>query len=250
MTRKLIIDTDPGVDDAMAIFMALASSELDVVGLTTIFGNAATVDTTRNARRLLDAAGRDDIPVAAGADAPLVAAYIGPVPWVHGHNGLGDAPLNELTSTESSCTIRRPLPIYSTPMRSRRSSGRYASRRRVSVAARHGRTWATPTTPHRPRGEVAHRSMCVLASTRRGCCVCSKIASRGSRASSEFEAGNPKPRGFQLGRRWQWLLATKELRKPVLANPIDDASGERLAPLNLFLRELQPQQALDELVVW
>ena len=95
MSRKLIIDTDPGVDDAMAIFMALASTELDVVGLTTIFGNAATVDTTRNARVLLDAAGRDDIPVAAGADAPLAAAYIGPVPWVHGTNGLGDAPLNE-----------------------------------------------------------------------------------------------------------------------------------------------------------
>ncbi|MCE9622455.1 MAG: nucleoside hydrolase [Actinomycetia bacterium] len=79
----------------MAIFMALASPELDVVGLTTIFGNAATVDTTRNARVLLDAAGRDDIPVSAGASAPLAADYIGPVPWVHGHNGLGDAPIGE-----------------------------------------------------------------------------------------------------------------------------------------------------------
>lgn len=95
MSRKLIIDTDPGVDDAMAIFMALASPELDVVGLTTIFGNAATVDTTRNARLLLDAAGRGEIPVAAGADAPLAADYIGPVPSVHGHNGLGDAPIGE-----------------------------------------------------------------------------------------------------------------------------------------------------------
>ncbi len=79
----------------MAIFMALASPELDVVGLTTIFGNAHTAVTTRNARLLLDAAGRDDIPVAAGADAPLAAAYIGPVPWVHGTNGLGDAALGE-----------------------------------------------------------------------------------------------------------------------------------------------------------
>lgn len=74
----------------MAIFMALASPELDVVGLTTIFGNAATSVTTRNARILLDAAGRDDIPVAAGADVPLVGNYLGPVPFVHGHNGLGD----------------------------------------------------------------------------------------------------------------------------------------------------------------
>lgn len=91
----MIIDTDPGVDDAMAIFMALASPELDVVGLTTIFGNAATVNTTRNARVLLDAAGRNDIPVAAGADNSLTGQYVGPVPWVHGHNGLGDATIAE-----------------------------------------------------------------------------------------------------------------------------------------------------------
>ena len=78
----------------MAIFMALASPELDVVGLTTIFGNAATVDTTRNARVLLDAAGRTDIPVAQGAADSLTNRYVGPVPWVHGHNGLGDAPIS------------------------------------------------------------------------------------------------------------------------------------------------------------
>lgn len=91
----MIIDTDPGVDDAMAIFMALASPELDVVGLTTVFGNAATVNTTRNARVLLDAAGRRDIPVAEGAADSLTGQYVGPVPWVHGHNGLGDAAINE-----------------------------------------------------------------------------------------------------------------------------------------------------------
>jgi inosine-uridine nucleoside N-ribohydrolase len=82
----------------MAIFMALASPELDVVGLTTIFGNAATINTTRNARVLLDAAGRHDIPVAAGAENSLTGQYVGPVPWVHGHNGLGDA-----TIAEPSC---------------------------------------------------------------------------------------------------------------------------------------------------
>jgi len=79
----------------MAIFMALASPELDVVGLTTIFGNAHTAVTTRNARVLLDAAGRDDIPVAFGPNAPLAATYIGPAPWVHGYNGLGDAAISE-----------------------------------------------------------------------------------------------------------------------------------------------------------
>ncbi|MEZ5243994.1 MAG: nucleoside hydrolase [Acidimicrobiales bacterium] len=93
MTRRVLIDTDPGVDDAMAIIMALASPELDVVGLTTIFGNAATHVTTRNALTLVDVAGRPDIPVAAGASAPIAGTYLGPVPVVHGDNGLGDAVL-------------------------------------------------------------------------------------------------------------------------------------------------------------
>lgn len=93
MTRKLLIDTDPGVDDLMAIYTALASPELEVVGLTTVFGNAATPVTTQNALTLLDVAGREDIPVAAGELHPLATDYLGPVPQVHGHNGLGDAPL-------------------------------------------------------------------------------------------------------------------------------------------------------------
>ena len=89
--RKIIIDTDPGVDDAMAIFYALSSPELDVVGLTTIFGNATTETTTYNALALLEMAGRSDIPVARGADTPLVASYGGPVDFVHGADGQGNA---------------------------------------------------------------------------------------------------------------------------------------------------------------
>jgi inosine-uridine nucleoside N-ribohydrolase len=91
--RPLLIDTDPGVDDAMAILMALASPELDVLGLTTIFGNAATEVTTRNAFSLLETAGRTDIPVAVGRSDPIAADYLGPVPQVHGTDGLGDANL-------------------------------------------------------------------------------------------------------------------------------------------------------------
>ncbi|MCL4122214.1 UNVERIFIED_CONTAM: hypothetical protein GTU68_013866 [Idotea baltica] len=75
----------------MAIFAALASTRLDVLALTTVFGNAATDVTTQNALVLLDCADRSDIPVAAGAAAPLAGTYLGPVPQVHGHNGLGDA---------------------------------------------------------------------------------------------------------------------------------------------------------------
>lgn len=93
--RKIIIDTDPGVDDALAIFLALASPELDVMGLTTVFGNASTEITTRNALALLEIAGRQDIPVAAGAEKPLATEYLGAVSQVHGDNGQGDAELSE-----------------------------------------------------------------------------------------------------------------------------------------------------------
>jgi len=92
--RPILIDTDPGVDDAMAILMALASPELDVVGLTTIFGNAATDVTTRNAFSLLETAGRTDIPVAVGRSNPIATDYLGPVPQVHGADGLGNASLH------------------------------------------------------------------------------------------------------------------------------------------------------------
>jgi purine nucleosidase len=93
MAQKIIIDTDPGVDDAMAIFFALRSPELDVIGLTTIFGNVATDLATTNALRLLEIAGRQDIPVAKGADDPLVRPYEGPVPHVHGADGQGNVNL-------------------------------------------------------------------------------------------------------------------------------------------------------------
>lgn len=88
--RKIIIDTDPGVDDAMAIFFALKSPELDVIGLTTIFGNVHTDLATTNALRLLEIANREDIPVAKGADNPLARTYGGPVPFVHGEDGQGN----------------------------------------------------------------------------------------------------------------------------------------------------------------
>lgn len=90
MARKIIIDTDPGVDDAMAIFFALRSPELDVIGLTTIFGNVHTRLATVNALRLLDIAGRPDIPVAGGADNPIAVPFGGPVPFVHGDDGQGN----------------------------------------------------------------------------------------------------------------------------------------------------------------
>jgi uridine nucleosidase len=95
--RRIIIDTDPGIDDAMAIVYALAATELDVIGLTTVFGNAHVETCTTNALRILDLAGRPDIPVAQGAGRPLASVYRGPATHVHGINGLADVPLPDTT---------------------------------------------------------------------------------------------------------------------------------------------------------
>jgi inosine-uridine nucleoside N-ribohydrolase len=97
--RPIIIDTDPGIDDAMAIFYALESPELDVVGLTTIFGNHHRSVCTTNALRLLEIAERTDIPVAEGAHAPMVQPYHGPADFVHGDDGQGNTFLPPPTTT-------------------------------------------------------------------------------------------------------------------------------------------------------
>ena len=93
VTRKIIIDTDPGIDDAMAIFLALRSPELELIGLTTVFGNVHTALSTTNALRLLEIANRTDIPVAHGASQPLERAYAGPIPLIHGEDGQGNTHL-------------------------------------------------------------------------------------------------------------------------------------------------------------
>ncbi|EBA16004.1 Inosine-uridine nucleoside N-ribohydrolase [Roseobacter sp. SK209-2-6] len=88
---KLIIDTDPGIDDAMAIFYAAAAPDIELLGLTTIFGNVTTKTATRNALRLLEKAGLD-LPVAKGADVPLMLPPFTPSAHVHGEEGFGDIP--------------------------------------------------------------------------------------------------------------------------------------------------------------
>jgi inosine-uridine nucleoside N-ribohydrolase len=83
----IILDCDPGHDDAIGLLLALASPEVEVLGVTTVHGNQTLEKTTANALRVLDLAGRTDIPVASGADRPLereltVASH------VHGDSGL------------------------------------------------------------------------------------------------------------------------------------------------------------------
>ena len=71
MSKKIILDTDPGIDDAMAIFFAMSSPELELLGLTTTFGNVSVDMATDNALRLVEMMGLDT-PVASGVAIPLV----------------------------------------------------------------------------------------------------------------------------------------------------------------------------------
>jgi inosine-uridine nucleoside N-ribohydrolase len=83
----ILLDCDPGHDDAIAILLALASPEVDLVGITTVQGNQTVEKTTANAIRILEFVGRADVPVAAGADRPLVREpYV--AKYVHGDSGL------------------------------------------------------------------------------------------------------------------------------------------------------------------
>ncbi|KAM5548310.1 putative uridine nucleosidase 2 [Rosa sericea] len=89
--KKIIIDTDPGIDDAMAIFVALKSPEVEVIGLTTIYGNVYTTLATRNALHLLEFAGRTDIPVAEGSHVTITqGTKLRIADFVHGTDGLGN----------------------------------------------------------------------------------------------------------------------------------------------------------------
>ncbi|KAK9734273.1 hypothetical protein RND81_04G127800 [Saponaria officinalis] len=91
--QKLIIDTDPGIDDSMTILMAFQSEEVDIIGLTTIFGNVSTKNATRNALLLCEIAGRPDVPVAEGSNEPLKGGEPRVADFVHGTDGLGNISL-------------------------------------------------------------------------------------------------------------------------------------------------------------
>lgn len=92
--QRIILDTDPGLDDALAIFLALASPEVQLEAITTVSGNVHVDLTTRNALSLLELAERIDIPVARGCDRPLARQAV-TADYVHGHNGLGGVELPE-----------------------------------------------------------------------------------------------------------------------------------------------------------
>ena len=95
MPRRIIIDTDPGQDDAVAILLALASpEELDVAGIVAVAGNVPLAHTERNARRIVELAGRRDVPVHAGCARPMARALV-TAEHVHGRTGLDGVDLPE-----------------------------------------------------------------------------------------------------------------------------------------------------------
>ncbi|HEV2502163.1 MAG TPA: nucleoside hydrolase [Mesorhizobium sp.] len=94
--RKIIIDTDPGQDDAVAILLALASPELDVVGITAVAGNVPLRLTEKNALKICELAGRRDVKVFSGAIRPLVRQLV-TAEHVHGKTGLDGPDLPEPT---------------------------------------------------------------------------------------------------------------------------------------------------------
>ncbi|MFB2903455.1 nucleoside hydrolase [Aeromonas jandaei] len=89
MSKKVIFDTDPGIDDTMAMVLAHASENIDLIGITTVFGNATIENATRNALfvKHLFGLGAD---VSVGSDSPLVVEAGQPTTFVHGDNGLGN----------------------------------------------------------------------------------------------------------------------------------------------------------------
>lgn len=97
---RIILDCDPGVDDAIALLLAFASpDEIEIVGITTVIGNVSQPATTRNALRITAMANRRDIPVYAGCSRPIILPHEQRGASVHGTDGLGDLGVPDATHT-------------------------------------------------------------------------------------------------------------------------------------------------------
>src|SRR6478609_251936 len=93
---RVVIDTDPGVDDAFALLLAMRSPELKIEGVSAVAGNVPLELTLPNALRMVEIAGRTDIPVAVGAKSPSLRRLV-TAAYAHGENGLGGAVFPEPT---------------------------------------------------------------------------------------------------------------------------------------------------------
>ena len=95
--RKVIVDCDPGIDDALAIILALKSKEIEVIGITTVSGNVESVQGVKNALKVLKLLGRLDIPVYLGESKPIKRELV-TAQDTHGEDGLGETFLEEVSS--------------------------------------------------------------------------------------------------------------------------------------------------------
>lgn len=95
IVKKIIIDCDPGIDDSLAIMLALQSPEVEVVGITIVAGNSPVQMGFMNAKKVLNFMGRLDVPVYVGADRPRVREYVNALD-THGSDGLGESFLPEV----------------------------------------------------------------------------------------------------------------------------------------------------------
>jgi len=94
MVRKVILDMDPGIDDALAIILAFRSPELKVEAITTVAGNVEVEKTSRNALKILEMLGEEGVPVVKGSPKPLARELV-TAPYIHGEDGLGNSNLPE-----------------------------------------------------------------------------------------------------------------------------------------------------------
>ena len=119
MSTPVLLDCDPGHDDAIALLLALASPELELLGVTTTYGNQTLEKTTANALRVLELVERTDVPVSAGADRPLARELV-VAAHVHGESGLDGPSLPEAHSTPipdaSSSFMARVILAASAPV--------------------------------------------------------------------------------------------------------------------------------------
>ena len=144
--QSLIIDCDPGVDDAVGLFLAFSSPELDLLAVTAVGGNVPVARTARNARIIRQIAGREDVPVFAGADRPLVREPAGAGEF-HGAEGLGDiapfepdAPLAEGDAADAiiDAVMARPPGAVAIAVMGPMTNLALAMRREPRLAARLG----------------------------------------------------------------------------------------------------------------
>lgn len=108
MKRKIIIDCDPGIDDSLAIMLALSMEEVEVVGITIVCGNSPVELGTKNAKKVLHHMNRLDIPVYTGAAQPLRRDYVNALD-THGEDGLGESFLPDVDSPAESRTAQEFL---------------------------------------------------------------------------------------------------------------------------------------------